>query len=408
MSRIACLCTLLSASLLLALLLHAPSAAAQDAPRFFQDGKVSLDLRYRVESVDDDRQAKDAFASTLRTALGLRSAEVNGFSVYLEAENVTALGNEDGYRNAGAGSLNNGVSGRPVVADPELTEVNQAYGRYQREGLQLTLGRQEILLGDQRYVGAVGWRQNHQSFDALRLEWKASDRFRLDYSFVDNTNRIFGDNKQMASHLLYLPVQLTADVQLTAYSFLLDYDRPADAHLSTATFGAELSGKLAAGQLRFEAEYASQQDHADNPNRVRADYLKLSAGTSLGSGTGGVNLDVAYEVLEGSFEDGRFLTPLATLHKFNGWADLFLVTPPQGLEDLSISLAGKQGQVAWRLTWHDFQAESTSIDYGQEIDVLLTYKAPWGQTFGVKGMFYDADDFAADIAKVAVWSGFRF
>ena len=27
-------------------------------------------------------------------------------------------------------------------------------------------------------------------------------------------------------------------------------------------------------------------------------------------------------------------TPLATLHKFDGWADLFLTTPNKGLQDL--------------------------------------------------------------------------
>ena len=31
-----------------------------------------------------------------------------------------------------------------------------------------------------------------------------------------------------------------------------------------------------------------------------------------------------------------FRTPLATLHAFNGWADLFLDTPPDGLSDIYV------------------------------------------------------------------------
>ena len=32
--------------------------------------------------------------------------------------------------------------------------------------------------------------------------------------------------------------------------------------------------------------------------------------------------------------DGQLQTPLATLHAFNGWADMFLTTPANGLQDL--------------------------------------------------------------------------
>jgi len=42
---------------------------------------------------------------------------------------------------------------------------------------------------------------------------------------------------------------------------------------------------------------------------------------------------VGYEVLEGNGAIG-FATPLATLHAFNGWADMFLTTPANGLKDL--------------------------------------------------------------------------
>jgi hypothetical protein len=40
--------------------------------------------------------------------------------------------------------------------------------QYATKALDLTLGRQRINLDDQRFVGSVGWRQNEQTFDAVR------------------------------------------------------------------------------------------------------------------------------------------------------------------------------------------------------------------------------------------------
>ena len=58
----------------------------------------------------------------------------------------------------------------PVVADPESYEIN----RLQLTNTSIidttiTLGRQRIVLDDHRFVGNVGWRQNEQTFDALRV-----------------------------------------------------------------------------------------------------------------------------------------------------------------------------------------------------------------------------------------------
>ena len=46
-----------------------------------------------------------------------------------------------------------------------------------------------------------------------------------------------------------------------------------------------------------------------------------------------------YEVLEG---DGRgsFITPLATAHAFQGWADRFLTTPLDGIKDAYFTAIG--------------------------------------------------------------------
>ncbi len=45
-------------------------------------------------------------------------------------------------------------------------------------------------------------------------------------------------------------------------------------------------------------------------------------------------LGVGYELLGSDDGVAAFQTPLATLHKFNGFADQFLVTPAGGLQDI--------------------------------------------------------------------------
>ena len=81
-----------------------------------------------------------------------RPRRTRGFSLQLEAENVRPVGN-DLYDNRGAAYRHNGRFDRPAVADPGLTQVNQAALRFAAVGgTVVTLGRQEILLDDQRFV----------------------------------------------------------------------------------------------------------------------------------------------------------------------------------------------------------------------------------------------------------------
>ncbi len=369
-------------------------------------GKPSIQLRYRFESVSEDARPRDAHASTLRTALGYETGEYEGWSLFAEAENVTAIGN-DLYDNRGAGSLNNGVSDRPVVADPALTEVNQAALRYRGGSWTAALGRQEIALGDARFVGNVGWRQNHQSFDALRLDVESLERVRVTYAFVDRVHRIFGDGQDLAGHLVNAAVDAGKAGTLTLYGYLLDYRELAAAGGSTATWGVELAGKRALGEgvsILYEVEYARQSDYADNPGTVEADYTFGMLGAALPK----LTAQLGWEVLEGSSGAGRFTTPLATLHKYNGWADKFLATPATGLEDLYLQLDGKAASFDWLVRYHDFNAERGGASYGSELDLQLLYRAPHGVVVALTGALYDADRFSTDTDKWMLWATWSF
>jgi hypothetical protein len=68
------------------------------------------------------------------------------------------------------------VSDRPVIADPEITELNQVdLGWRPTSELTLRGGMHEITRGNQRFVGNVGWRHNRQSFGAKAAFYDAGD-----------------------------------------------------------------------------------------------------------------------------------------------------------------------------------------------------------------------------------------
>ena len=109
----------------------------------------------------------------------------------------------------------------------------------------------------------------------------------------------------------------------------------------------------------------------------------------------GIVFKGGYEVLGGDDGVGNraFQTPLATKHAFQGWADVFLTTPADGIEDAyvgaTVPLWGGQLQ-AW---YHDFDAEQGSTSYGDEIDLSYGHPIPAvpGLTALVKYASYDAD-----------------
>lgn len=372
-----------------------------------KQGTVRLAFRYRYEFVDQEDIAADAHASTLRTVLGFRTAPLRGFDFLIEAENVVVLG-DDWYRDAGRSPRGNSVAGRPVVADPAGTDINQVMVRYRGYDSDVRIGRQEIDIADQRFVGTVAWRQHHQTFAGASFSNSSIDGLSLRYVFNTQVYRVFGDKVGTTNHFLHVRVDAGGVGTLRAYGILLDYDDLAFAGRSTNSFGAELAGSFPLTDrmtAHYEAEYARQVDAAANPSQVRADYVHLMAGVGFSSW---VTARVGWELLGGSERDGSFQTPLATLHKFNGWADKFLTTPTNGLEDSYVQLDGNVGPFAWTGVLHGFRADSGGASYGDEVDWQVSYRSPWQQTFAFKGAYYAADTFSVDTLKLWLFTAYAF
>jgi hypothetical protein len=347
----------------------------------FTATKPIFDARLRTEDVDQEGLANDANAITLRAHLGFETGKAWGTSLLVEGEAVVPIEND--YR---PDPLIPEKVTYPVVADPETYELN----RFQLvntsiPGTTLTLGRQRILLDDQRFVGNVGWRQNEQTFDALRIVNKSIENLVLDVSYLNRVNRVFGHDSPQGTYkgdsaLLNASYQ-TKVGKLTGFGYLLQFDDivgvPAAVRESTSTYGLRFAGDRQAGKIKigYLASWATQSDAGDNPLDFDLGYQAAELSATYRQ----FGLGVGIEILEGNGVKG-FTTPLATLHKFQGWADKFLATPPNGLEDayvnasVNLKAVGGLETLGFVLGYHDYEAERVSADYGSEVNLSVAAK----------------------------------
>ncbi|MCB1845376.1 MAG: alginate export family protein, partial [Halioglobus sp.] len=319
---------------------------------------------------------------------------LQGWSGFLEFDYVAELLLDD-YNNADGSSPGRNIY--PVVADPDGEDLNQLYLNYSNgKHFSARLGRQRILLDNQRFVGGVGWRQNEQTYDGLTLTMSGVMNATVRYSYVSRVKRIFGERSPAGSHdadihLLNVAVPINKSWAATPYLYAIDNDDAAQ--FSSMTIGARINGELTVGDrpLTLGVDFATQTDAADAPVDYRAGYFRLDAGLKVSDV---LHLGLGYEVLGGdSNEAGKaFRTPLATLHAFQGWADQFLNTPDAGIADSFASV--RYSYDAWSLTgvWHRFQADSGSADYGSELDMSLGRRFAGRYDLLVKAALFDADD----------------
>lgn len=395
------------------LTIAAPVWANEPLSNLLTQSKVNLDARYRFENVDQENALRDAHAQTLRTRIGLQSGKWYGLSALIEADNVSRIGD------AAYNSTRNGQSNYAVVADPDGSEINQALLRYDQQYGSAVLGRQRINLDNQRFVGGVAWRQNEQTYDGALAQLKPIDGLTLSYAYIDQVNTIFGpdngryDNRSNPasidghSHLINAQYIFAPELTASAYSYLLDLDNLAltgsgpEGTLSSQTSGLRLNGAISG--VSYVLEYARQSDYDDNPQELDSEYYLAELGYTLK----GVQLKAGYEVLGGDNGPGNraFQTPLATKHAFQGWADVFLTTPADGIEDLYFGATTPLLGGTLQAFYHDFATEQGSDDYGSEIDLSYAHPIP-----GVKGLVglvkyasYNSEDDARTVDTDKFW-----
>ena len=380
------------------------------------NGKFWTDFRYRYEFVDQGNLPKNARASTLRNKTGVESGFFHGFRAGIEGEFVVDVGPED---------FNNTINGKtqfPVVADVQSAEVDQAYlESYNIPGVVLLGGRYLENLDNERYVGSVAWRQNDQTFDGAKATFTALPGVTGLYAYIGNVNRIFSDESPVGNvasntHLFHLESKPMPIGTLTGYTYLIDlFDLDPQ---SNASYGSFLKGKRPLGDkltYDYRFEYARQTNYGDNPLDYAVDYVRVEQGLSWN----GFTTTLIYELLGSDNGVAAFQTPLATGHIFNGFADVFLVTPPTGLQDFYVDarykVSAKSGGSFSHLDGllliaqhHEFRSAVRDLDYGSEFDFYAYLPLRNGVYAQLKYANYQADEFFTDVEKVIFGLGYQY
>lgn len=405
---------------ILLLVLSAPSAplnaADDDLFKAIKSGKIDFGMRYRYEHVEDDAGSREADASTLRTTLGYKTASFHGFSARIQFQDVRDIGIDDFNDATGRANAKTQFA---VVADPSDTDLSMGNLSFTGlENTEITAGRQLITYRKppfHRFIGTVGWRQNWQNHDAITIKNKSIKDTTISYAYSWNVNRIFSEraigaraNFDSDSHLVNVQYAGLPFGKLEAYAYLLEFDNAAA--ISVDTFGVRFSGAhniTDSTKALYAAEYATQDEADNNPNNISADYFlaEIGANFKLDNVVDSLILKFNYELFEGKGGANRFLTPLATAHAYQGWADRFLVTPGDGIEDFYFTAIANIFGAKLIIAYHDLNSDNQSYSYGDEIDIQLTKKFKKHYTVGVKYASYNADNNATSIARNGAGSG---
>ena len=420
----------------------ATGATADSGFNIFSDVKFKGELRTRYQFKDiKDNGKVGGNTITNRSNLNFSAKlfEVDGFNGTMELNAVNDFGSQQ--------QTNIDQSAERVGA-----KISQANISYTAGGVTGIAGRKTVNLDNQRFIGSVGWKQNFQTFDLAAIAYGIGD-FSILGAYVYGVNAIgdeghnYGHNTnadkyaggvksgRTNSALLNASYKIMDPIKLTGYAYLLGS--------ASDTFGLAATGKIAASdsiKLNYRAEFAMQQkaslqtfaDGVVNPapsgheNSVYGDatYYNLDLGANFSGILAGLN----YEYLSGvsltadaTTSKTAFQTPLATKHKFNGWADQFLGTPNGGLQDFNARLGYKSAGFGKLIgVYHMFSsaedmnaagvdagtATGTSSDLGSEIDVAYSNKIPGvnGLTGLLKGAFYMGGDTEQGTGvKVKTW-----
>ncbi|WOO41801.1 alginate export family protein [Rubellicoccus peritrichatus] len=404
------------------------TALGQKALSYFDEGPVPLDQgriifneRFRYEhasqsaSTAPGRPASTAF--TLRTRIGYETPKFHGFYGLGEFENTWAL-NLSNYQSLPG-------PGKAVIADPRNNQLNQLFIGYSGFNSDLKGGRQIINLDNQRFVGAVAWRQNDQTFDAVRVSTEVIKDAWFSYVYNWQVNRIFGvytnttaqERFQSQSHFVNFHYDNVPFGQIGSYFYYLDLGATnriaTGSGASGSTAGLFYKGNYEINDdwsIPFRAEYAFQVDNnatAPSQGSFWLNYYHAKLGVTHKNQTFGLGFEnLGGNGLSGAAGRG-FSTPLATLHKFNGWADAFLATPTTGLRDYYFY---HKNALPYGFTFigaiHYFTDAKEGETFGKEWDVGLSKKFTENFSGLVKFAYFDGNGSSTPVNNGAINNNF--
>jgi len=404
-------------------------ALAEDAPaappppasllEAITGGKPLTNFRLRYENVDQDgkrpgttRDLDEANAWTLRSLIGWQTLPFNHFSIAAQLINVTQF-NDDFYDGTdsvfGKVAVPANRSKYPVVADPDYTGINQLFLEW--TGLpdtKVRVGRQSLKLDNVRFIGNVEFRQVMQVFDGIAIENRSIPDVEIYAAHFEALRRISTEYISSGNvDIAHAAWKYSPTESLTGYGYFQNMPHNGfnpfsnDAHTTYGGTGFSdnsnrILGLRADGshkvnddwKVLYTAEYAKQDDYRGGNDNIDAHYWRLGAGAGWNSWY----LRLDRELLSSNGDANAanryaFQAPLGTGHLFQGWADLFLTTPKEGMEDTFLSFGGKLFEVQLSGEYHWFDSDKdfrtagdgaafsgfTGSHYGKELDVSAAY-----------------------------------
>jgi len=373
---------IMSAVALTAIMGPVSTLSAADGINILNNMKFSGEIRPRYEYADKKGGADAANAFTARTRLAVATdslAEVSGLSAKVGITTVNNFGST-GYNDG----LGQGTAYEKII-DPQQAMLSEAYLAYTAADTTLLAGRSHVNLDDQRFIGTVGWRQMERAYDTVTVINKSVEGLTLLGSYVygfAGVNSV--QTNDTASVLVNVNYKASDALVVSGFGYLI-----ANTH---DTYGLRVSGKapVADGiKLNYAASYAKQADNSlqygsgDITKKIDASYYDLVLGANISGFIIGGEYEVLGKAANATDADG-FSTPLATLHKFQGFADEFLGQTKgaggniNGLVDMSLKAGYKAKGFGKALVWfHKFDAETgTNSDLGSEVDALYANAIP--------------------------------
>jgi len=381
-----------------------------------KDGKPMTNFRLRYESIDQEafqpapnstQKLDNTHAFTLRSLIGWQTAPFHNFSFAAQLTDVHEFNHNFNDRRENLSEP--GKANYANIVDPSFTDVNQLFVDWTGiKNTRVRLGRQQVNLDNVRFIGDIGFRQNMQVFDGVSVLNKSIPDTEIFAAHFDQVRQINTELRQGDIEIVNAKYRISPSESLVGYAYLVDVAnlgqnngnplavstaaqggnglgtsqdlvKTATTDASSKTFGLRLDGVRKIDdnwKVLYTAEYAKQTDYKDGNELIDAHYYKFGGGAMYN--TWSVRID--QEKL--SSNDGKyaFQTPLGTNHLFQGWADHFLATPRQGIEDTFVTVAGSIGKAKLQAEYHVFKSDEKfqSIGklgdkYGTEFDASVMY-----------------------------------
>ena len=191
--------------------------------------------------------------------------------------------------------------------------------------------------------------------------------------------------------------------------------------IGTNTYGVRYTADREVGDIPigYAVEFAKQTDAGSNPfTSLDENYINFELDATFGDITAGIQ----YEKLGGSASatGGQFITPFADVHVHNGMADYFVAgvasaplapgAATAGLQDLNVWVSGEVQGIGYHVAFHMFDADATyatffgtADEFGQELDVVLTYPLDDNTNVGIKFTDFNGYNVNPDVSRFMAW-----